>query len=89
MLAVLDGRHLHDEYYVVYISADETRDVAAALRGVNRTWLRRRTEAIDDTDYRGTRDHTDFEYTWDGFGDVRALYERDAAAGRAELFTAT
>ncbi|MFI5909755.1 DUF1877 family protein [Dactylosporangium sp. NPDC051541] len=88
-LAVLGGRHLHDEYYVVYISAAETRAVAAALRGVVRTWLRRRFDAIEDPDYRGARDDADFEYTWDGFGDVRAFYERAAAAGRAVLFTAT
>ncbi|WP_432981476.1 YfbM family protein [Dactylosporangium sp. CA-233914] len=88
-LAVLGGRHLHDEYYVVYISAAETRDVATALRGVDRTWLRRRFDAIDDPGYRGTRDDADFEYTWDGFADVRAFYERAAAAGRAVLFTAT
>ena len=88
-LAVLGGRHLHDEYYVVYISAAQTRDVATALRGVDRTWLRRRFDAINDPDYRGARDNADFDYTWDGFSDVQAFYERAAAAGRAVLFTAT
>jgi hypothetical protein len=73
----------------VYISAAETRDVAAALRGVDRTWLRRRFDAIDDPDYRGPSDDADFDYTWENFNDVRAFYERAAAAGRAVLFTAT
>jgi len=87
--AVLGGRHMHDDYYVVYVSATETRDVANALLGVDRSWLRRRFDSIDDPDYRGDRDDADFEYTWDGFADVRAFYERAAAAGRAVIFTAS
>ena len=87
--AVLGGRHLHDEYYVVYVSAAEVRDVADALKGLDRTWLRGRFDAIDDPDYRGAGDDGDFDYTWDGFVDVRAFYGRAAAAGRAVIFTAT
>jgi hypothetical protein len=87
--AVLGGRHLHDEYYVVYIIAADVQDVADALGGVDRMWLRRRFDAIDDPDYRGARDDADFEYTWDGFVDVQAFYRRAAAARRAVLFTAT
>jgi Domain of unknown function (DUF1877) len=87
--AVLGGRHLHDDYYVVYVSAAEVRDVADALRAVDRTWLRRRFDAIDDADYRGGHDDADFEYTWDGLVDVQAFYDRAAAAGRAVIFTAT
>jgi Domain of unknown function (DUF1877) len=87
--AVLGGRHLHDDYYVVYVSAAEVRDVAHALRGVDRTWLRQRFDAIDDPDYRGAQDDADFEYTWENFVDVQAFYDRAAAAGRAVIFTAT
>lgn len=87
--AVLGGRHLHEDYYVVYVSAAEVRDVARALRGVDRTWLRRRFDAIDDPHYRGTRDDLGFEYTWNNFVDVRAFYDRAAEAGRAVIFTAT
>jgi hypothetical protein len=87
--AVLGGRHLHDEYYVVYVSAAETRDVAAALHRMDRGWLRRRFDAISDPEYPGAQDDTDFEYTWTGFADVRTFYERAAIAGRAVIFTAT
>jgi hypothetical protein len=87
--AVLGGRHLHDEYYVVYVNAAEVRDVADALRDVERTWLRRRFDAINDPDYLGAHDDADFEYTWDGFAEVRAFYDRVATAGRAMIFTAT
>jgi hypothetical protein len=87
--AVLGGRHLHEEHYIVYVSAVEVRDVADALRGVERMWLRRRFDAIDDPNYRGAQDDADFEYTWEGFADVRAFYSRAAAGGRAVIFTAT
>jgi len=86
---VLGGRYLHDDYYVVYVSAAEVRDVADAVRAVDRMWLRQRFDAIDDPDYRGAHDDADFEYTWANFEDVRAFYARAAAAGRAVIFTAT
>lgn len=86
---VLGGRHLHVDYYVVYVSAAEVRDVAEALRTVDRTWLRRRFDSIDDRDYDGAQDDEDFEYTWNNFVDVQTFYDRAAAADRSVLFTAT
>ncbi|MBQ1024771.1 YfbM family protein [Micromonospora sp. C95] len=87
--AVLGGRWLHDEYVVVYLTVDEARDVAAALQSVDRCQLRQRFDAIDDPDYRGALDDAGFDYTWDNFVEVRAFYQRAAAAGRAVVFTAT
>ncbi len=87
--AVLGGRHLHDEYYVVYVTAAQARDVAEALQPVDQAWLRRRFDAIDDPDYGGARDEADFDYTWAAFVDVREFYQRAAAAQRAVIFTAT
>ncbi|MCZ7423679.1 MULTISPECIES: DUF1877 family protein [unclassified Micromonospora] len=87
--AVLGGRRLHEEYVVVYLTVDEARDVAAALQSVDRRELRQRFDAIDDPDYRGALDDADFDYTWDNLVEVRAFYQRAAAAGRAVVFTAT
>ncbi len=87
-LAVLGGRHLHEDYYVVHVAADEVRDVAQALGGIDEPWLRARFDAIDDPDYAGARDDVDFDYTWSNFEDLQAFYERAAAAGRAVVFTA-
>ncbi|MEU7909087.1 YfbM family protein [Actinoplanes sp. NPDC049118] len=86
--AVLGGRHLHDDYYAVYVKAAEVRDLAPALHDIDRERLRRRFEAIDDPDYRGTLDDDDFGYTWTNFVDVRAFYDRAAEGGLAVLFTA-
>ena len=87
--AVLGGRHLHDDYYVVYISSVQVPEVADALHEVDRAGLRRRFDTIDDAEYRGALDDEDFEYTWEGFEDVREFFDRAAAAKRAVLFTAT
>jgi hypothetical protein len=87
-LTVAGGRHLHDEIYVVHVTADEVRDVAAALLDIDEPWLRARFGDFDD-DYTGAADDQDFVYTWSNFVDVRAFYQRAAAAGRAVIFTAT
>jgi hypothetical protein len=87
--AVLGGRHLHGDCYVVHVGASEVRDVAVALRGIDRAWLRARFDAIDDPGYVGAADDDDFEDTWSNFVDVRDFYGRAAAAGRAVIFTAT
>ncbi|MBO2464896.1 YfbM family protein [Actinomadura violacea] len=87
--AILGGRHLHEEYYVVYVTAAEARDVNTALNQVDEGWLRRRFDAIDDPDYNGPQNDEDFSYTWQNFLGVRVFYERAANAGRAVLFTAT
>jgi len=79
--AILGGRHLHDDIYLVYITADEVRDVAEALGEVDEAWLRERFDALADED--------DWDYTWTNFADVRAFYDRAAKSGRAVIFTAT
>jgi hypothetical protein len=87
--AVLGGRHLHDDYYVVHLSAAEVHDVAAALAGIDQAWLRRRFDTIDPSDFDGTVNDQEFAYTWENLVDVQAFYQRAAAAQRAVIFTAT
>jgi hypothetical protein len=87
--AVLGGEHLHDEYYVVHVTAAQVREVADGLRGIDRDWLRRRFDAIGGHDYDGAQDDADFVYTWANFVDLRNFYDRAAATGRAVIFTAT
>jgi hypothetical protein len=79
--AILGGRHLHDDIYFVYVSADEVRDVAGALGELDEAWLRQRFETLEDEDH--------WDYTWSNFVDVQAFYDRAAKAGRAVIFTAT
>ncbi|MEV0466959.1 DUF1877 family protein [Nocardia tengchongensis] len=87
--AIIGGRHLHDDYYAVYVSAEQVRYLATALNEVQREGMRVAFDAIDDEEYAGTLDDEDFEYTWSNFQDVRAFYDRAAAAQRSVIFTAT
>ncbi|GIE77043.1 hypothetical protein Aph02nite_29930 [Actinoplanes philippinensis] len=87
-LAVAGGRHLHDEMYVVHVTAAEVREVAAALLDIDEAWLRERFGDFGD-DYDGAADEQDFQYTWSNLADLRDFYQRAAAAGRAVIFTAT
>jgi hypothetical protein len=86
--AVLGGEDLHEDHWVVYVTADQVRDVAAALHGLDRAWLRGRFDAFDKHGYDGRGDDDDFEYTWSNFADIQAFYDRAAGAGRAVVFTA-
>jgi Domain of unknown function (DUF1877) len=86
-LAVVGGRHLHDEMYVVHVDAEQVRDVAAGLLDIDEAWLRGRFSGFDD-DYAGPADDVDFGYTWDGLVGLQGFYTRAAAAGRAVIFTA-
>ncbi|MFD0689838.1 YfbM family protein [Actinomadura fibrosa] len=87
--AVLGGRHLHEDIHVVHVSAAEVRDVAEALRPLDRGWLRQRYDALEPGDRSAPGGDEEFEYIWSNFADVREFYQRAAKAGRAVLFTAT
>ncbi|MBW6435914.1 YfbM family protein [Actinoplanes hulinensis] len=88
--AILGGHGMHDDYYVVYVDATQVRDVAAALRDIDRAGLRRRFDTLlPGSDYDGPLGDDDFAYLWTDFVDVVNFYQRAAAAGRAVVFTAT
>ncbi|TYB41897.1 YfbM family protein [Actinomadura chibensis] len=87
--AVLGGRHLHTEFYVVHVSVAEVSDVAKALRPLGKDWLRRRCDALGLTGSDGQHDAEVFDYIWTNFADVQDFYQRAAEAGRAVVFTAT
>ena len=88
--AVLGGKHLYegDDYIVSYVAPNEVKDVAAALAAMTEKDLRARYDKIDPDDYDGPHGDEDFQATWGAFQDVRDLYKKAAAAGRAVVFTA-
>jgi hypothetical protein len=87
--AVLGGLPLHDadDYVVVLTTPQEVADIAAALAGLDESWLRERFFALDPEDYEGARDEEDFGYTRYWFGELRAFFARAAADGRGAVFT--
>jgi len=87
--AVLGGRQLieDEDYTVSYVNADQVRDVAAALEGVDEEWLRSRYATLDLAEYGPEHGEEDFGYTWDYLQDLQEFYAEAAKAGRAVIFT--
>jgi len=85
---VLGGTQLYsdDDYILSLKSPDQVRAVAAALAPVDEAAFRHRYDAIDADSYEGELGDEDFEYTWEWFQGVRALFGRAAAEGRYVVF---
>ena len=75
-----------DDYIINFLDSDEVKDVAAAIKDIDREELRRRYDAIDPSEYDGLVDD-DFEYTWSWFPHLRDFFQKAAVADRAMLFT--
>jgi Domain of unknown function (DUF1877) len=86
---ILGGEQLHqgEEYIVTLTQAREVPAVAAALQQVTQAEMRQAYDRFDPADYGPEWSQEDFEYTWDWFEEVRDLWSRATAAGRAVIFT--
>lgn len=87
---VLGGESLYtsSEYIMILKTAQQVRDVAAALPAITEDVFRLRYFAIDSIGYEFPLSEDDFNYTWDWFQGVRDLYLRAADGGRLMLFAA-
>ena len=75
------------EYIVNLLDPGAVRRVADAIRGIDRTELRRGYDRIDpESFYRLNMSEHDFEYTWENFQDLRAFFEHAADAKRWVVF---
>jgi hypothetical protein len=86
---ILGGEQLHqgEEYIVTLTEAREVPAVAAALQQVTQAEMQQVYDRLDPADYGPEWSQEDFEYTWGWFQEVRDLWSRTAAAGRAVIFT--
>jgi hypothetical protein len=85
---ILGNHNLYDgdDYLMNLISPAEVKEVAAAIKDIDREELRRRYDTIDTESY-GELSDSDFEYTWSWFPQLRDFFQKAAAANRAMLFT--
>jgi hypothetical protein len=86
---VLGPNQLHegDDYIVSLVSPDQVVEVSAALQAITAEWFRERYRSVVPADYAPEYGDDDMAYTWEWFQDVRELYARAAARGRAIVFT--
>lgn len=86
---ICGGKQLHagDDYTVSYVAPEEVKDVAAALLPITPDWFRERYANVLPEDYAPEYGQEDLEYTWSWFQNVRQVFARAAADGRAMIFT--
>ena len=87
---ICGGRQLHqgDEYTVSLVTPEQVGDVSRAIDPLTEDWMRERYFSLLKRDsYDGEIGDEDFDYTWTWFENVRDLYRKAAASGRAVIFT--
>jgi hypothetical protein len=89
-LAVIGGEPLYFEgdYIMSLKTPAEVKAVAEALARITEEDFRRRYDAMDAVAYGCPKSDEDFDYTWEWFGGVVALFQQAAKHGRYVLFTA-
>lgn len=86
---ILGGVPLHegDDHIVCYVTAEEVREVAAALEPLDETWLHDRFTTLTFDSYQGTGDAADIAYTQAFLPGLKDFYRTAARNGRAVVFT--
>ena len=87
---ILGGELLYeeDDYILSLKSANDVRDIAAALSAFTPERLRAGYDKIDAKGLGYIIGDEDFQYTWHWFQKLIDFYQRAAMEGRAVLFTA-
>lgn len=87
---VLGGQSLYgqDDYIISLKTPQQVKDVASATASITLERFRELYNAIDADNYGFDLTDEDFQYTWEWFHNVRALYQTAASEGRYVLFTA-
>ena len=94
--AVLGGRQLSSraDWIISYLTADEVKQVADAVVGIDEPEFRRRYCRLkkkflwfDRTEYDGPIGEEDFQYSWSNFEEMRLFFSKVAVAQRAIVFS--
>jgi hypothetical protein len=87
---ICGGRQLYqgEEYTVSLVTPEQVGDVSRAIDPLTEDWMRERYfSLLKPNGYDGEIGDVDFRYTWTWFENVRDLYRKAAASGRAVIFT--
>jgi hypothetical protein len=87
---VLGGQPLYsqDDYIISLKTPEQVKDVASETAKITHDNFRKLYNAIDSQEYGFDLTDEDFQYTWEWFQGVRALYQTAASEDRYVLFTA-
>jgi hypothetical protein len=82
-----DNLYDGDDYFVNILMPEEVKEVAAAIRKIDKAGMRRHYRAIDPKDYGSPLSDEDFEYTWSWFKPLKRFFRKAARQGRWVVFT--
>ena len=87
---VLGGKCLYNgkDYIVCFVTAQQVAQVAEAVDQIDVAGFVSRYRLLENLGYGAAYGDEDLQYTWDYFTNVRNLYNRAAAHGRAMVFLA-
>ena len=94
--AVIGGRQLSSraDWIISYLTADEVKQVAAAITAIDQPEFRRRYFGLkkkflwfDRTEYEGRIGEEDFQYSWSNFEEMRLFFSKVAVAQRSMVFS--
>jgi hypothetical protein len=88
--AVIGGEPIYanDDYIMSLKTPEQVKAVAVALPKITKEEFRRKYDLMDAAKYGCPKTDEDFEYTWEWFAGVVALYQKAAEEDRFVLFTA-
>ena len=88
--AVIGGEPIYaeDDYIMSLKTPEQARALAVALPIITKEEFKQKYDEMDATKYGCSKSDEDFDYTWDWFSGVVALYTKAAEANRYVLFTA-
>jgi hypothetical protein len=81
-----DNLYEGNDYIISFLDPEEVKEVAEAIKDIDRDELGHRYSEIDAERY-GELSDSDFEYTWSWFPHLRDFFQKAAAANRSVLFT--
>lgn len=86
---VVEGESMYsaEDYILSLKTPDQVKAAAEAAARIDEAELRHRYFMIDVAVYREPLSEDDFQHTWEGFSEVRSLFQTAAREGRYVLFT--
>ena len=86
---VIGGKQLHrgEDYIISLITSEQVVQVAGAIKEIDEAFFRKGYQKIKQSEYDGLLGEEDFQYTWEYFKGLPALFEKAAKDRRSIIFS--
>ena len=86
---VIGGKQLHrgEDYIISLITSEQVVQVAGSIKEIDEAFFRKGYQKIKQSEYDGLLGEEDFQYTWEYFKGLPALFEKAAKDRRSIIFS--